>query len=91
MDIYATRRARLAKTQTLIESCGLLERMRLIAEVPKGYLVRLTIAIGLSLRRGLWRRPGQVLRAIASSENERTGLSLRLLYQVVALADRPPL
>ena len=91
VDVYATRRARVEKTHTQVESYGLLNKTRFISEVPKGYLERLTIAIGLSLRRGLWRRPGQVLRAIASSENERTGLSLRLLYQVVALADRPPL
>ena len=89
VDVYATRRARVEKTHTQVESYGLLNKTRFISEVPRGYLERLTIAIGLGLRRGLWRRPAQVFRAIALSDSGRTGLSLRVLYQVLALADRP--
>ncbi len=90
VDIYAAQRFPTDKCHPQIASYGLLAKTRFFSDVPASYLERLLKAIGLTLSRGVWRRPGLVLRAMAVSNDGRTGLNMRLLYWALALADRGP-
>lgn len=90
VDIYASHRFRTDKQHPQIASYKLLDRTRYFSDVPRGYIRRLLVVIGLVVSRGAWRRPGLVLRSIVVSVDGRTGLNLRFLFCVLALADRRP-
>jgi colanic acid/amylovoran biosynthesis glycosyltransferase len=88
VDIYAMSRFEAEKRHPQIESYGLLEKTRFFSDVPARYRDRLRKAVGLILSRGLWRRPGLMVRSILAVKNGRMGINLRLLHRVLALADR---
>jgi len=90
VDIYALSRLRLEKQHPQISSHDLLERARFFSDMPAGYLKRVVTPVGLIFKRGLWLQPGLLLEALVTSENGRSGLSMRVLYRVLALADRDP-
>lgn len=89
VDIYALRRLRIEKHHPQIAGYGLLDKTRFLSEVPNGYLNRVLTAVVLMLKKRLWQRPGLLFKALASGDNGRTGLNLRVLYRVFAVADRP--
>ena len=88
VDIYALSRMELEKQQPQISSHDLLGRARFFSDMPAGYLKRVGIAVGLIFKRDLWRHPVLLLTALLTSESGRSGLGMRFLYRVLALADR---
>ena len=88
VDIYALSRLELEKKHPQISSHDLLDRTRFFSDMPAEYLKRLGTAFELVIKRGLWLRPVMLLKALLTSENGRSGLGLRFLYRVLALADR---
>jgi len=90
VDIYALSRLELEKQHPQISSYNLLGRARFFSDMPAGYLKRVVIGVGLIFKRGLWRHPGLLLEALLTSENGRSGLSMRFLYRALTLVDRGP-
>lgn len=90
VDIYALSRLQLEKQHSQISSHNLLERTRFFSDMPTGYLERFGTAFDLIFKRDLWHRPGMLIKALLTSENGRSGLSMRFLYRVLALGDRAP-
>ncbi|GMQ88577.1 MAG: colanic acid biosynthesis glycosyltransferase WcaL [Gammaproteobacteria bacterium] len=88
VDIYAIGRYQVEKSHPQINDYGLLDKARYFFDMPSGYLARFVMVIGLVVKRGLWCRPGLILKTMLSAENTREFLNLSLLYQVLAFADR---
>ncbi|MFQ5642236.1 MAG: glycosyltransferase [Thiogranum sp.] len=88
VDIYAIGRYQVEKSHPQIRKYGLLDKARFSFDMPGGYLRRFITVLALILKRGLWYRPGIILRTLLAAENVREALNLSLLYQVLAFADR---
>jgi colanic acid/amylovoran biosynthesis glycosyltransferase len=88
VDIYVKYRRKANKHHPQIASYGLMEKARFFSDMPRDYPQRMMKAIGLILRRGLWRRPAMIWKALVSSEGGRFRVSMSLLFPVLTLADR---
>jgi colanic acid/amylovoran biosynthesis glycosyltransferase len=88
VDIYATHRFQSEKCHPQINSYDLLNKTRYFHDVPEPYLERVTKAIKLVLRSGLWRRPRLVVRSTVTLKDGRITTHMRLLYRLFALAGR---
>ncbi len=90
VDIYAARRYQTEKCHPQIASYALLDKTRFFSTRPHNYVKRLIVAFKLILERGVWRRPGLILRVMIGCDGGRTGLNMHLLYRVLTVADRQP-
>jgi colanic acid/amylovoran/stewartan biosynthesis glycosyltransferase WcaL/AmsK/CpsK len=88
VDLYATHRFQAEICHPQIDNYGLREKTCYFGDVPARYLERLTWAVGLVLRSGLWRRPRLVVSSMVSLRDGRMTMNLGLLYRVLALAGR---
>lgn len=90
VDIYAGFHLRLEKQHAQVSSHDLLERARFFSDMPAGYGERLATAVGLTLKRGLWRRPSLLIKTLLTVDRNRSRWGLRFLYRVLAMVDRGP-